>query len=45
LRLAAAGMMLQQVYSQPSIIGKQLVISHEQPGRLTMLILQGTIGF
>ena len=36
---------LQQVYGQPSIIGKQLVISHEQPGRITMLLLQDTIGF
>jgi acyl-CoA hydrolase len=36
---------LQQDYGQPSIIGKQLVISHEQPGRITVLLLEDTIGF
>ncbi|MBT2534109.1 lactate utilization protein [Arthrobacter sp. ISL-48] len=36
---------LQQVYGQPSIIGKQLVVSHERPGRNTMLLLEDAIGF
>jgi acyl-CoA hydrolase len=36
---------LQEVYGQPSIIGKQLVISHERPGRITMLLLEDAIGF
>ncbi len=36
---------LQQVYGQPSIIGKELVISFERPGRNTMLLLEDVIGF
>ena len=36
---------LQQVYGQPSIVGKQLVISHERPGRITLLLLEDAIGF
>ena len=36
---------LQQVYGQPSIVGKQLVISHERPGRITLLLLEEAIGF
>ena len=36
---------LQQVYGQPSIVGKQLVISHERPGRITLLLLAEAIGF
>jgi len=36
---------LQQVYGQPSSIGKELVIHGEQPGRITMLLLEDPIGF
>ena len=36
---------LQQVYGQPSSIGKELVIHREQPGRITMLLLEDPIGF
>ena len=36
---------LQQVYGQPSIVGKQLVISHERTGRITLLLLEEAIGF
>lgn len=36
---------LQEVYGQPSSIGKELVIHGEQPGRITMLLLEDPIGF
>jgi acyl-CoA hydrolase len=36
---------LQEVYGQPSIIGKQLVTSNEGPGRITMLLLEDPLGF
>jgi hypothetical protein len=36
---------LQEVYRLPSSIGKELVIHGEQPGRITMLLLDDPIGF
>jgi len=29
----------------PSAIGKELIVHHEQPGRITVLLLQTPIGF
>jgi acyl-CoA hydrolase len=36
---------LQEAYGMPSYVGKQLVISQDQPGRTTMLLLEDAIGF
>lgn len=36
---------LQAVFGRPSVVGKQLVISHEWPGRQTMILLEDAIGF
>ncbi|HEX4688617.1 MAG TPA: LUD domain-containing protein [Nocardioides sp.] len=36
---------LQAAYGMPSYIGKQLVISRDQPGRSTMLLLEDAVGF
>ncbi len=36
---------LQQVYGQPSSIGKELVVHREHLGRITMLLLEDPIGF
>jgi L-lactate utilization protein LutC len=36
---------LQEVYGMPSAIGKELVVHQEQPGRITVLLLEDAIGF
>jgi hypothetical protein len=36
---------LREVYGMPSYIGKRLVISQEQPGRITVLLLEEAVGF
>jgi len=36
---------LQQVYGMPSIVGLQLVVSFQRPGRVTVLLLEEPIGF
>jgi hypothetical protein len=37
---------LREAYGSPSVIGKQLVVSHEiMPGRITVLLLEEAIGF
>jgi hypothetical protein len=34
-----------QAYGQPSMIGKQLVVSHEFPGRITVVLVEEALGF
>ena len=37
---------LRKVYGSPSVIGKQLVVSHEvMPGRITVLLVEEALGF
>ena len=36
---------LQQAYGMPSIVGLQLVVSFQRPGRVTVLLLEEPIGF
>jgi hypothetical protein len=36
---------LLEVYGMPSAIGKELVVRQEQPGRITVLLLESVIGF
>ena len=35
-----------EAYGAPSVIGKQLVVSHElMPGRITVLLVEEALGF
>lgn len=37
---------LREAYGMPSVIGKQLVVSHEvMPGRITILLVEEALGF
>ena len=36
---------LRETYGMPSYVGKQLVVSREQPGRITVLLVERQLGF
>ena len=36
---------LRETYGTPSYVGKQLVVSREQPGRITVLLVESQLGF